>query len=183
MSSATIVEAPVSMTPARYGPVRTADILPFAEPPRDEARRKGSPLPFPVQSARARIYRPGRSTTQAGKAGTKHWILEFEPSAEPELEFLMGWTASADTQGQVRLTFPDRESAVAFAERQGWQYTVVEPHDPMLRPRSYADNFRWKPPELAPEPAPDAVGLASVLSSPASDPPAWIWREPVQKAA
>jgi hypothetical protein len=44
--------------------------------------------------------------------------------------------------------FPDKESAVAFAARQGWPYAVFEPHKPKARPKSYADNFRWQGPSM-----------------------------------
>lgn len=72
-------------------------------------------------------------------------MLEFESSAAPEVEPLMGWTGSSDTRRQVRLSFPTKEQALTFAKRQGWDYTVGEPHEPRLRPKSYADNFRRQP--------------------------------------
>src|SRR3546814_10340355 len=81
---------------------------------------------------------------QAGQARTKKWVLEFEPRWATEIEPLMGWTSSRDTLQQVKLTFPSKERAVAFAERRGWPYTVIEPHEPRNRPKSYADNFRWQ---------------------------------------
>lgn len=76
-----------------------------------------------------RIYRPSRNVMQAGHANTKKWILEFEPQSAPWIEPLMGWTASSDVLRQVRLTFPTKEQAVAFAQRQGWRYHVSTPHD------------------------------------------------------
>jgi len=53
----------------------------------------------------------------------------------------MGWHASTDTQKQVRLVFPTRESAVAFADRHGGDYTVYEPRERTLSPKSYAEQF------------------------------------------
>jgi len=44
----------------------------------------------------------------------------------------MGWTATDDPFAQIRLSFPALASAVAYAEREGLDYTVVEP--PALRP-------------------------------------------------
>ena len=93
----------------------------------------------------ARIYQPARSVMQAGRANVKRWTLEFEPQSAPFIEPLMGWTGSRDTLQQVRLTFPTQEQAVAFAERQGWAYSVSEPHQHRIRPKSYADNFRTRP--------------------------------------
>lgn len=69
------------------------------------------------------IYRPARSVKQRGPR-PRHWVLEFEPSRPSEIEPLMGWTASADAYRQIRLTFPDRDSAIAFAERNDWRYLV-----------------------------------------------------------
>jgi hypothetical protein len=90
----------------------------------------------------ARIYLPARTATQSGRAQTKFWILEFVPAKPRTRDPLMGWTGSADTRQQVRLRFPTREAAIAFAEREGIAYTVEEPHLPRPRLRSYADNFR-----------------------------------------
>ena len=91
----------------------------------------------------ARIYRPARTAMQAGQANTRRWLLEFEPAAAPATERLMGWTSSPDTAQQVRLAFDSKEAAVAYAERTGIPYQVVEPHPPRLRIKAYADNFRY----------------------------------------
>ena len=57
------------------------------------------------------IYRPAGGAMQYGPANTKRWVLEVEPTSPPEIEPLMGWLASMDTQKQVRLVFPSCESA------------------------------------------------------------------------
>jgi ETC complex I subunit conserved region len=81
------------------------------------------------------------SAVQSGRANTKRWLLEFEPTSPPEIEPLMGWLASSDTQKQVRLVFPTRESAVAFADRHGWDYTVYTLRERRVSPKSYAAQF------------------------------------------
>ncbi|GLC62766.1 hypothetical protein PLESTB_001936600 [Pleodorina starrii] len=53
-----------------------------------------------------------------------YWILEFEPSRPPQIEPLMGHTSSDDPYRPIRLKFPDRDSAVDFAERQDWRYII-----------------------------------------------------------
>lgn len=135
--------------PARSVPARKADLIDL-----DQERSKRRPSPAfstsPAHGPAVRIYRPARSVMQAGRARTKKWVFEFEPRYATEIEPLMGWTSSRDTLQQVKLTFPSKERAVAFAERQGWPYTVIEPHEPKMRPKSYADNFRWKPPPATP---------------------------------
>ncbi len=79
---------------------------------------------------------------QSGRANTRMWILEFEPGAPKVVDPLMGWSGSADTRGQVRLRFADRDAAVAFARKHRLEYRVTEPRERRPRPKSYADNFR-----------------------------------------
>ena len=92
---------------------------------------------------RVRIYQPTKTAMQSGRAGTRQWVLEFEPEARRELDPLMGWTSSRDTRAQVRLAFDTLEEAVAHAEKQGYAYTVQQPQARTIRPKSYADNFRY----------------------------------------
>ena len=91
----------------------------------------------------ARIYRPAKSVMQSGTANTRRWVLEFEPAAASSVDWLMGWTSSADTSQQVRLNFASREAAVAYAESNGVAYQVVAPQTATRKPKSYAENFRY----------------------------------------
>ena len=91
----------------------------------------------------ARIYKPAKTAMQSGKARTKRWVLEYEPEAPREVEPLMGWTSSGDMKQQLRLTFASKDDAVAYAERAGIAYRVIEPKASKRRPKSYADNFRY----------------------------------------
>ena len=91
----------------------------------------------------ARIYKPGRSAMQSGKARTKDWVLEHEAANAREIDPLMGWTSSRDTQTQVRLKFETKEEAVAYAERNGMPFTIDEPSEKAVGTKSYADNFRY----------------------------------------
>jgi hypothetical protein len=96
-----------------------------------------------TRAARAIIRRPAKSAMQSGLANTRQWVLEFAPSTPREIEPLMGWTSSRDTRRQVTLTFPTREDALAYAERHGISYVIEEPKERTVRPKSYADNFRY----------------------------------------
>jgi len=96
-----------------------------------------------MKRIKARIFRPAKSAMQSGRAKTKKWILQFEASAAKEHDHLMGWIGSADTQGQVRLRFDTREEAVAFARKHNIDYEIKNPVERVIRPKSYADNFRW----------------------------------------
>ena len=92
---------------------------------------------------RARIYQPARNAMQSGQAKTKIWYLDFAPATARDIDPLMGWTSSDDTQSQVRLKFESREAAEAYAKEQGLEYTVTEPHKRAanIRARGYGENF------------------------------------------
>ena len=91
----------------------------------------------------ARIYRPTRGATQSGHARTKAWLLEYERSEPVEIEPLMGWTGSSETEMQVKVAFDTREEAFAFAEKRGIAFEVEDrlPEQPR-RGLSYSDNFK-----------------------------------------
>jgi hypothetical protein len=92
----------------------------------------------------ARISRPAKTAMQSGTAKTRRWLLEFIPATEARsIEPLMGWTSSADTLQQVKLWFETPDEAIAYAERNGIAYKLVEPKDAARRPMAYADNFRF----------------------------------------
>ncbi len=88
-----------------------------------------------------RIYQPAKSVTQSGRAKSRHWLLEYEHDGRRRIDGLMGWTGSADTQAQVRLKFPGRDEAVAYAKKRGLDYDVEEPQARRPQLKSYTDNF------------------------------------------
>ena len=98
-------------------------------------------VPNPALGLPVRIYRPSLSPLQSGLARSA-WVIEFEPQQATGIDPLMGWTTSRDPLQQIRLTFPSREQAIAFSRRQGWRYTVSEPHERKLRPRLHAENLQ-----------------------------------------
>ncbi len=89
----------------------------------------------------ARIYRPARNAMQSGRANARDWVLEYDSAGTRSSDPLMGWTSSTDTRSQVRMTFETREEAIAFAQREGIQFTVSEPREPKRIIKAYADNF------------------------------------------
>ena len=91
----------------------------------------------------ARIFRPTKSAMSSGMAKTRDWVLEFPNETGREIDPLMGWTGSGDTQGQVKLRFESKEAAVDYAEKNGIAYHVEEPKKrrPNVRPRGYGGNF------------------------------------------
>ncbi|SER99864.1 ETC complex I subunit conserved region [Tranquillimonas rosea] len=91
----------------------------------------------------ARIYRPAKTAMSSGTAKTKKWVLEFVSEEAREVDPLMGWTSSNDTQAQVHMTFETKEEALEYAAEHGIDATVMEPKSRKtnVRPRGYAENF------------------------------------------
>ena len=94
-------------------------------------------------AARARILRPAKTAMQSGRALTRKWILDYEQATKRQPDPLMGWSSAQDTLNQVRLRFDSFDEAVAFAQKHGIDYQLIEPRERTLRPKSYADNFRY----------------------------------------
>lgn len=91
----------------------------------------------------ARIYKPAKNAMQSGTAKTKEWTLEFAPASAREVDPLMGWTSSSDTQSQVRLKFATKEAALEYAEEKALDVVVMEPktRKPVIRKGGYGENF------------------------------------------
>ncbi|MEM6409727.1 MAG: ETC complex I subunit [Pseudomonadota bacterium] len=92
---------------------------------------------------RARIYQPAKTAMSSGQAKTKSWVLEFVNDTGRDVDPLMGWTSSSDTQAQVRMTFESKEAALSYAEAKGIDATVTEPkkRKPVIRRGGYGENF------------------------------------------
>ncbi|MEM7667122.1 MAG: ETC complex I subunit [Pseudomonadota bacterium] len=88
------------------------------------------------------IYQQPKSAMQSGKAKTDTWVLEFEQSEARKPDPLMGWTGSSDTQAQVRLNFPSKDAAKAYAEKYGISARVHATPAKTLKLQAYADNFK-----------------------------------------
>ena len=85
------------------------------------ARRHASALPADAVA----VIRPNeRSAMSSGRATARGWTLTFKPRSAPRIEPLMGWTESADTLQQVRLSFPTAEAAIGYCQRQGLAFEV-----------------------------------------------------------
>jgi len=93
--------------------------------------------------ARARIISPAKNAMQSGRRRRRRWLLEYEPATPRAPEPLMGWTGAGDTLNQVRIWFDTLDEATAFAKKEGFDYTIVEPQVRTAKQKSYADNFRY----------------------------------------
>jgi NADH dehydrogenase len=92
---------------------------------------------------RARIYQPARTAMSSGTAKTKHWVLEFAQVSAREVDPLMGWTSSSDTQTQVKMTFETKDAALDYAAVNGIDVSVQEPKKRRanIRVGGYGENF------------------------------------------
>lgn len=92
---------------------------------------------------RARIFQPAKTAMQSGTAKAKGWVLVFVPETAREVDPLMGWTSSSDTQAQVTLRFDSREAAEDYARAKGIEFDVAEPkaRKALIRQRGYGENF------------------------------------------
>lgn len=92
----------------------------------------------------ARIFKPAKNAMQSGKAKTREWQLDYEPEQPRAIEPLMGWTASGDMKQQLTIRFETRDDAIAYCEREGIPYQVIEPKEPARRQAAYSDNFAFR---------------------------------------
>lgn len=92
----------------------------------------------------ARIFKPAKTAMQSGVAKTKEWQLTYEPEQPRMVEPLMGWTSSGDMKQQLTLRFDTKEDAIAYCEREGIPYEVLEPKESIRRQVAYADNFAFR---------------------------------------
>ncbi|KDO81495.1 hypothetical protein CISIN_1g043542mg, partial [Citrus sinensis] len=89
-----------------------------------------------------------RTASQQGSGKVGKWFINFLSTQKWENP-LMGWTSTGDPYanvGEAGLCFDSEAAARAFAEKHGWEYTVRKFHAPLLKPKSYGDNFKWKGP-------------------------------------
>lgn len=88
-----------------------------------------------------RIYQKVENVMQQGRANGRGWRLEYDVPYACRADPLTGWQGSGDTRGQIQLSFPTREAAIAYAEREGLRYQIIEGARRSMKVRSYADNF------------------------------------------
>ena len=88
-----------------------------------------------------RIYQPAKTAMQSGKRKTKEWRVEFETDDPLVAEPLMGWIESNDMLEELHLSFPSLGEALHYATLNGFFYTICNPPEIVMNPKSYATNF------------------------------------------
>ncbi len=95
----------------------------------------------------AKIYKPSKTATQSGREGKNsrgcEWVLTYARQSAATPDRLMGWQSSSDTARQVRMYFPNLDSAIAYAVSHNIDYVVQQPKSRRVRPKAYADNFAF----------------------------------------
>ena len=89
----------------------------------------------------ARIFQPSKTATSSGRFKTRSWVVEHEPRSRRLADRLIGWIGSDDTEQQLQLRFSSKEAAIAYCQRNDLTYLVSEPHERIIKPKAYADNF------------------------------------------
>ncbi|PGH02965.1 hypothetical protein AJ79_07502 [Helicocarpus griseus UAMH5409] len=109
-----------------------------------------SGAPTDLQARTVRIFRPAKPATQSGTWGSHLWRMDWDILQKGHRweNPLMGWQSSADAMQGTHLNFSSKEDAIAFAEKQGYEYFVQEPNERAFRPKAYANNFLHEPKKL-----------------------------------
>ncbi|KAI9797431.1 MAG: NADH:ubiquinone oxidoreductase 21kD subunit [Piccolia ochrophora] len=134
--------APIDHATSQFSPVpkrvmdgsEEGDVLPAAVL---------SGAPVELEGRTVRIYRPAKTATQSGDWHGHHWRMDWDPLGKGDRweNFLMGWQSSGDFMQGTHLNFKNKDDAIRFAEKQGYEYFVQEPNDRKFVPKAYANNF------------------------------------------
>lgn len=96
----------------------------------------------------ARIYQPSKTAMQSGKAKTGYWLLEINNCEDKFRDPLMGWIGSKSTDHQISIKFLRLEDAIAHVQKLGIEFSLELPKKSIVRPKSYAENFRFDKPVM-----------------------------------
>jgi NADH dehydrogenase (ubiquinone) Fe-S protein 4 len=104
-----------------------------------------SGAPMELQARTVRIYQPTKPATQSGNWGSHHWRMDWDVLGRGHRweNPLMGWQSTGDFMQGTKLEFKSKEDAIAFANKQGYEYFVQEPNQRAFTPKSYANNFLY----------------------------------------
>ncbi|KAJ9495675.1 ndufs4 NADH dehydrogenase Fe-S protein subunit [Exophiala xenobiotica] len=106
-----------------------------------------SGAPIDLQARTVRIYKPVRPATQSGTWGGHAWRMDWDVLSKGHRweNPLMGWQSSGDFMQGTRVNFKSKEDAIAFAEKQGYEWYVQESNERRFVPKAYANNFLHEP--------------------------------------
>lgn len=87
------------------------------------------------------IYQPVKNPMQSGKYKSCRWFLKFANNSANYTFNLMNWIGSENTLNTINMSFETKEDAIEFAKKQGFEIETEENNKPILKAKSYADNF------------------------------------------
>lgn len=93
------------------------------------------------------IYQQSRNTMQSGRGKTALWLMEFTDTTKRTVDNLIGWIGCADTNNQIMIRFPNSDKAVEFANKNDLEFTIRQTQERIIKPRSFADNYKYIPVE------------------------------------
>lgn len=88
------------------------------------------------------IYQPAKTAMQSGRRRTKKWVFEYTPDVKNAPDPLMGWSSGGTIQ-QIHLEFDSKDEAIAYAQKKGVAFQVIEPKKRAVAPKSYSANFAF----------------------------------------
>ena len=92
---------------------------------------------------RARIYQPPKNAMQSGWAGDARMGAGVRAVFAAPARSADGLDRQRRHPGAGTAAVPTREEAVAYAERNGIRYDLELPLSRHIKPKAYADNFRY----------------------------------------
>ncbi|KAK4108443.1 hypothetical protein N656DRAFT_739875 [Canariomyces notabilis] len=109
-----------------------------------------SGAPLELQARTVRIFKPSKPATQSGTNIGQRWRMDWDvlPKGHRWENPLIGWQSSGDHMQGTHINFDTKEDAIAFAEKQGYEYFVQEPNERHFTPKAYANNFLYSPGKL-----------------------------------
>lgn len=89
------------------------------------------------------IYQPAKTATQSGDWHSHHWQMDWDVLHKGHRweNPLMGWQSSGDMMQGTKLNFRNKNDAIRFAQKQGYEYFVQEPNERKNVPKAYANQF------------------------------------------
>ncbi|KIH92260.1 NADH dehydrogenase (ubiquinone) Fe-S protein 4 [Sporothrix brasiliensis 5110] len=109
-----------------------------------------SGAPMELEARTVRIYKPTKPATQSGDWHGTKWRMDWDVLEKGHRweNPLMGWQSSGDFMQGTHIHFKTKEDAIAFAEKQGYEYFVQEPQERKIVPKAYANNFLYSAKKL-----------------------------------
>lgn len=95
-----------------------------------------------VKPRMVRIFTPAANAMQSGTFNTRRWRMEFDEKERWENP-LMGWCSTGDPLSNTEVNFHSKADAIAFCEKNGWQWFIEKEQRPTRKFKSYGNNFSW----------------------------------------